>query len=133
MEQDSRGPIKFPWMRSQIIDTVRSLSDPVHQRTKWGRYDPTEHYYDDLDINIHILYDDFTVLPNPEESIASLLHESEVLPLKALDVVLDPMIKDLGNAPDEVYLCDPRWPAVIQAAADASAAMEANEPSGRES
>lgn len=129
--QATRGPVEFPWMRSQLIDAVRSLGDPVHQRTTWGHYDPTNHYYDDLDINIHILYDDFTVLPNPEESIASLIHESEVLPLKALDATLGPMIKDLGDAPDEVYLADPRWPAVIQAAADALAAMEANEPSDR--
>lgn len=115
-------------MRSQVIDAVRSLSDPVHQRTKWGRYDPKEHYYDDLDINIHILYDDFMVLPNPGESVGSLIYESEVLPLEALDVILGPMIKDLGDVPDHVYLDDPRWPAVIHAAADALAAMEANEP-----
>ncbi|RRD48649.1 SCO4402 family protein [Arachnia propionica] len=87
-----------------------------------------EHYYDNLDINIHILYDDFRVLPNPEKSIASLIYESEVLPLKALDEILGPLIKDLGDAPDHVYLDDPRWPAVIHAAADALAAMEANEP-----
>ena len=127
MEQALRGSIEFPWMRSQIIDTVRSLSDPMHQRAKWGRYDPVEHYYDDLDINIHILYDDFMVLPNPEESIASLLYESEVEPLRALDAVLGPLIDDLGDVPDHVYLSDPRWPAVTNAAAYALEAMESNE------
>ena len=129
MEQALRGSIEFPWMRSQIIDTVRSLSDPMHQCTKWGRYDPIEHYYDDLDINIHILYDDTTVVPNPELSISSLLYESEVPALRALDTVLGPLIDDLGDAPDEIYLADPRWPSVIHAAANALAAMEANETS----
>ena len=69
------------------------------------------------------------MVPNPELSISSLLYESEVPALRALDTVLGPLIDDLGDAPDEIYLADPRWPSVIHAAANALAAMEANETS----
>lgn len=120
--------IGLPYMRAEVIDALRSLSDPVHQRTKWGHYDPVGHYYDDLDINIHILYDDTLVMTDPKKSISHIIYESEVEPLLALNAVLGPLIKDLGDVPDHVYLDDPRWPAVIHAAADALAAMEANEP-----
>ncbi|MDO5068344.1 MAG: hypothetical protein Q4D96_13790 [Propionibacteriaceae bacterium] len=116
-------PIEFPYLRAEILNALQAISDPACQ-TKWVGWGY-------LDLYIHILYDDTTVIPNPEMSVSSLLYESEVPALQALDAVLGPMIKGLGDAPDEVYLADPRWPAVIQAAADALAAMEANEPSDK--
>lgn len=113
--------IEFPCMRAEILNALKALCDPERQRKEWvGRgY---------LDLYVHILYDDTMVIPNPEMSISSFLCESEVPAFQALDAILGPMIDDLGDASDQVYLADPRWPAVIQAAADALAAMEVNEP-----
>jgi hypothetical protein len=123
MEHSMTGSIKFPAMRAEVIEALKALSNPEHQRTKWGRCEPGTDYYDDLDMNVHILYDDTLVLPSPEDAIGSLLHPPEVPVLQALDGFLGPLIRDLGDSPDEVYLADPRWPHVIDQAGIALAAM----------
>lgn len=119
--QAMNSSIEFPYMRAEILNALKVLCDPERQRKEWVGWGY-------LDLYVHILYDDTTVIPNPEMSVSSLLYESEVPAFQALDAILGPMIDDLGDAPDQVYLADPRWPAVIHAAADALAAMEANEP-----
>lgn len=119
--------IQFPTMRALVVDALRALSDPDHQRAKWGKYDPTANYYDDLDVNIHTLYDDTTVLTDPELAVPGLLYPSEVSSLRAVDRVLGSMIRDLGDRPDEEYLSDPRWPGVVRAAGEALAVLIAND------
>jgi hypothetical protein len=116
--------VEFPSMRAEVIGALRALSDPEHQRGTWGKYEPGVPYYDDLDMNVHILYDDAQVLPDPESAVSSLLYESEVSALQAVDAVLGRMIQDLGDRPDAEYLSDPRWSAVVRAAGDALAVME---------
>ena len=82
-------------------------------------------YYDDLTLNVHVLYDDMRVLPSPEDAVPSLLHAAEVLPLRAVDSALGPLIRELGDSSDEAYLADPRWPHVVEAAKAALAVMRA--------
>lgn len=122
MGQVSKDPIEFPYMRAEVVNALRSLSDPATQHSEWVGWSH-------LDLCIHILYDNTTVIPNPEASIGSLIHESAAPALDVLDTVLGPMIDDLGDVPDQIYLADHRWPSVIHAAANALAAMEANDPS----
>lgn len=114
-------------MRAEVMGALRALSDPKDQRSTWGKYQPGVHFYDDLDVNVHILYDDSQVLPNPESAVSSLLRESEVPALQAVDAALSPMIQDLGDCPDADYLSDPRWPVVVRAAEEAITVMEAND------
>lgn len=117
--------VTFPEMRSEVIAALRSLSDPAHQASRWGRYDPGSEYYDDLTLNVNTLYDDCQVLPSPESAVPDVLVEGDVQALRALDQAIGPMIRDLGNQPDSDYLADPRWAAVVAAATTALAAMEA--------
>jgi hypothetical protein len=119
------APIKYPDMRLEVIAALRSLSDPEHQRTRWGRVEEGVNYFDDLTLNVHTLYDDCQVLPMPETAVSELLHGEEVPFLRAVDAALGPMIRDLGNRPDADYLSDPRWPSVVRAAGEALAAMQA--------
>jgi hypothetical protein len=116
--------IEFPSMRAEVIEALRALSDPVHQRTRWGRFEPGVDYYDDLDMNIHILYDDCAVLPDPASSVRSLLRPTEVATLSAVDSVLGPLIRELGDRPDEDYMAHPGWADVVEASAAALAAMQ---------
>jgi hypothetical protein len=118
------GSVEFPSMRAEVVEALRALSDRDYQSATWGRYEPGVDYYDDLDMNVHILYDDTQVLPDPESAVSSLIHPSEVPALQALEAALGPMIQDLGDVPDEVYTSDPRWAAVVEAASDALVVMQ---------
>jgi hypothetical protein len=110
-------------MRNEVISALRSLSDPEHQRTRWGRVEEGVSYYDDLTINVHLLYDDTQVLPSPDLGVPDVLHLAEVSALLAVDQALRPLMTDHGDSPDHVYLADPRWKAVTQAAAHALEVM----------
>jgi hypothetical protein len=116
--------ITYPEMRLQVIEAVRALSDPHHQRTRWGRYEEGVNYYDDLALNVHILYDDCMVLPEPLGAVPGVLHEQEVPIFRELDKALGPMLDDLRGEPDGVYVNDPRWSLVVETAARALGIME---------
>lgn len=117
---------EFPEMREEVRAALRSLSDPKHQRERWGKYDEDINYYDDLTMNIHILYDDCAVLPEPQLSVPSLLRDSEVESFNNLENSLEPLVDELGDRSDSAYLADPRWKDVITAAEIALKAMESD-------
>lgn len=119
--------IQYPEMRAQVITSLRSLSDLEHQRTQWGKVTDDEGHYDDLDLNVHVLYDDTTVLPDPVESVGSIITADEVDVLEKLNSVLEPIIDELGDEPDAAYLAHPGWNAVVSAAADAVQVLERND------
>jgi hypothetical protein len=125
MERAMTADIIFPEMRHEVIDALRSLSDPLHQRARWGRVEEGVNYYDDLTLNVHTLYDDCQVLPSPDSAVPDVLHDAELPAFRALDAALGPMLRELGDRPDEEYLADPRWDNVIRAASSALAAMRA--------
>jgi hypothetical protein len=48
--------IIFPEMRHQVIEALRSVSDPLHQRARWGRVEEGVNYYDDLTLSTFAVY-----------------------------------------------------------------------------
>lgn len=116
--------IRFPDMRRQVAASVRSLSDVRHQRNAWGRFVEGVKYYDDLTLNVHVLYDDCMVLPEPRKVVHDVIYDKEVPFFESLEQALGPMLVELGDAPDQDYTSDPRWNAVVEAAAKALSAME---------
>lgn len=123
VEQPGMTEVKYPSARFNVISAIEALADPVHQRERWGVYDEVADFYDDLDMNIHILYDDFHVLPDAAVAVGTVLLPDEVAPMERLDRALGPMLKELGDVPDRTYMDDPRWPEVIEAARAALAVM----------
>lgn len=115
--------VTFPEMRLEVIAALRSLSDRQHQRARWGQVEAGVNFYDDLTLNVHTLYDDCMVLPEPQAAVPDIIHESEVPAFLELGCALGPMLQDLGDAPDGVYTGDPRWASVVDAAGAALAAM----------
>ena len=111
-------------MRFQVIAALQSLSDPKHQQARWGRYVEGVNYYDDLTLNLHVLYDDCMVLPEPREAVPDVLRLEEVAAFEDLERALGPVIRELGERPDDAYVNDSRWPSVVDAAARALAVME---------
>jgi hypothetical protein len=114
--------VEFPSMRANVIEALRSLGDPAHQASFWGVNDEKTGRYEDLSLCVNILYD-CQVLPNPEVAVGSVLAASEQAALWRLARELVPLVEDLGAAPDAVYLADFRWARVVEASAEALAAM----------
>ncbi len=118
------SPVRFPEMRAEAVGAVRALSDRAYQDRVWIRRElPTPTFMDGLDLNVHILFDDTRVLPDPTPVVGVVIHADEVESLQALGDVLALLIDDLGDVPDADYLADPRWAQVVDAAVAALAAM----------
>ncbi|MEU6565273.1 SCO4402 family protein [Nocardia nova] len=117
--------VRYPEARRSVLNSVAALADREYQQQVWvGRTYPHSGYFDDLDMNIHILYDDYSVLPNPAGATGDILVEgAEINRLKVLGAVLDAVIADLGDARDSEYLAHPRWSEVVSAAGAALSAM----------
>lgn len=119
-----RRPVAFPDMRLEVVAALQALSDPAYQQAQWGRFDEGVDYYDDLTLNVHVLYDDCMVLPRPQAAVAGVLHAEEVPAFLRLEGALGPLIRELGDAPDEVFTGHPRWGAVVDAARAALVVMQ---------
>jgi hypothetical protein len=120
--------VRFPQMRAEVIDAVRALADPEYQRRVWIRRElPQPDYYDDLTVNIHILYDDTRVLEEPADTIGDVLRSpGEAAALAPLAQQLDALFERYGtDLGDEEYLDTPEWPGVVRAAQSALAALTA--------
>jgi hypothetical protein len=125
--------VEFPEWREEVIEALRALSDPDHQRRVWvGGESIGPNFYDALDERIHALFDDADVLPDPSARIGILLRdEAEVEALRPLGRLLDEMIEDLGDVPDEQYLANPRWSDVVQYAGAALEVLTSDEKGSR--
>lgn len=120
--------IRFRGMREWIVDALQVLADPDYQQRVWIRREyPHPGFFDNLDMNIHTLFDDAVVLPDPEPAIGALIYPDEVEVLRALGAVFEPLIDELGNVGDADYLAHPRWAEVVRRAADAYRVMHAND------
>jgi hypothetical protein len=118
--------VRFPQMRAEAVDAVRSLADPDHQQRVWLRREyPQPGYFDDLTTNITILYDDTRVLEDPAATVGTVLRsEREVTALAPLAEALNAMFADLGTDRDDAsYLKSSHWPEVVSAARVALTAL----------
>jgi hypothetical protein len=117
--------VKYPEARWEVMLAVAALSDADYQQRVWIRHElPHENYYDSLDLAVHTLYDDWRILPRPVEAVGAILVDgSEVDRLLALGEVLEVLLADLSDRPDEDYTSDSRWPLVIERSGAALSAM----------
>lgn len=116
---------KYPSMRWSVLDAVASLADEEYQRQMWlGSSAPTPGVFDDLSLNVSILFDDCEVLPDPVRALGTVLVPGDNLErLKRLGDVLSRLIDRHGDEPDVNYLNDPEWKEVVRLAGLALAAM----------
>lgn len=121
------GEVRYPEMRAEVVRAVTALADPGYQRRVWvARQFPHPKFFDDLDANLHVLFDDATVLPDPGQAVGTIVWAGEVPALAELGRVLGPLIDELGDVPQQAYLDHPRWEDVVRAASRAVAVMDAD-------
>ncbi|MFJ8621445.1 hypothetical protein ACIRD3_01195 [Kitasatospora sp. NPDC093550] len=117
--------IAFPYYRLHIVPAVVALASPSWQREEW--LDPGR--LEDLDHVVHVLFDDFCDAREPAPWLGlSLRTEEEVELMARLGAAYDLVQDAVGaDAPDEVYLDAPGWPAVVAEAARLAQMMVSND------
>jgi hypothetical protein len=117
--------VRFPQMRVEVMSSLASLADPEYQQRAWVRRDvEADTGRDNLTMCIHSLYDDNQVLPEPSVCVGTVLAVGdEVGRLNELGAILDRLIDQHGDAPDDVYLSAPEWQEVVKRASLALTAM----------
>jgi hypothetical protein len=114
MESTVRS-IELPYVRREVLHALRALGDVAHQESNWMGQ-KNQQPYDDLTSNVHILYDDSEVLPEPHLRVGTVLFAEDVEPLVRLSAVFTPLLDKIGNRPDAEYIADPAWSGVAEAA-----------------
>lgn len=111
--------VEYPEMRAEAIGALKALSDFAYQRRMWvDEVGQHPGIVENLDINIHILYDDTGVAEEPRARIGTVLeNENEARALEELDRVLGPFIDALDpGVNDATVIAMPEWRDVVRAA-----------------
>ena len=122
MELTELSDASFPDMRRNVVSAVRALADVAYQRRVWIDRDyPTDGYYDDFAMNLHILYDDTLVLEDPAATLGTVLKsKEEVDAMGVLAEALDELLDAEGSErTDREYMASPLWGGVVRTAGTA--------------
>ena len=119
--------VKYPKMREELLETLRSLADREYQHKVWleGDY-PPEIECDSFDEVVHFLYDDTVLAENPDATIGVIIeNEKEARLMSAVCQAIDLVFEVLGTeASDEEYITSSEWTRVVEAASKALQVME---------
>jgi hypothetical protein len=120
--EHTMSQIEFPWLRFQLIENLKALSDPDYQRREWIKYAPEDNAeFDEMDYVVHFLYDDTELAENPHDAIGSILYnKNEAEALEKLSTSLDVIFAKYGtdlDGPDYIKL--PEWIGVVNCAKSA--------------
>lgn len=124
--EEDRLTLKYPNMREELLETLRSLADLEYQLKIWVNKEfPRENFYDDF-FNTFRFIEDMSLLTDPESAIGIFLKdENEVQMTKAVAVALERVFDALGTeATDEEYISSREWSDVLKAASQAWQAMK---------
>ena len=119
--------VKYPKMREELLETLRSLADREYQHKVWleGDY-PPEIECDSFDEVVHFIYDDTVLAENPDAAIGVIIEDKkEARLISAVCQAIDLVFEALGTGvSDEEYIKSTEWTAVVEAAFRALQVME---------
>ena len=119
--------VKYPKMREELLETLRSLADREYQHKVWLERDyPPGIECDSFDDAVHFLYDDTVLAENPDAAIGVILEDKKEARLmsavcQAIDLVFEALGTGVG---DEEYIKSSEWTWVVEAALRALEVME---------
>jgi hypothetical protein len=126
--------IRFPALRDDVAYSLKVLADSEYQQRVWLDRQPLE---DEpiitWDTVVNVLYDDAQLGDGARAAIGDVLRdESEA---RAVDTVLASLEQAFAQAggieaPVDVLLDTPAWPAVVKSARTAHATIEGRHPEG---
>ena len=122
--------MKFPWMRDELIHTLKALSDRNYQQSAWvkGQFPPGIEY-DSFDLAVHFLFDDTCLAEDSEGMIGyCLLNKKEAMLVRCVTDSIDKLLSELGNElTDFEYISSPQWERVLGTSATAYEFIRSNE------
>ncbi|NQE36888.1 SCO4402 family protein [Microcoleus asticus] len=119
--------VKYPKMREELLETLRSLADREYQHKAWLESDyPPGIECDSFDEAVHFLYDDTVLAENPNAAIGVIIEdEKEARLISAVCQAIDLVFEALGTGvSDEEYIKSSEWTSVVEAASRALQWME---------
>jgi hypothetical protein len=119
--------VKYPKMREELLETLRSLADREYQHKAWVENDyPPGIECDSFDEAVHFLYDDTVLAENPDAAIGVIIeNEKEARLMEAVCQAIDLVFEALGTGvSDEEYIKSSEWTRVVEAASKALQAIE---------
>lgn len=127
LSQGESCMVKYPKMREELLETLRSLADREYQHKVWleGDYPPGIEC-DSFDEAVHFLYDDTVLAENPDAAIGVIIEdEKEASLMSAVCQAIDLVFEVLGTeVSDEEYIKSAEWTMVVEAALKALQVME---------
>jgi hypothetical protein len=117
--------MKFPWMRDELVEYLRTLSDLEYQRKAWVNLEQPPGNEDCFDLAVHFLYDDTDLSTNPQSWIGIILkNEEEALLVADVINAIENVFEDIGiEASDEEYINSSRWHRVLESSSHAYQVM----------
>jgi hypothetical protein len=119
--------VKYPKMREELLETLRTLADREYQNKVWLERDYSLGIeYDSFDEVVHFLYDDTVLAENPNAAIGLIIkNEKEVCLIQAVCRAIDKVFEALGlDKSDQEYINSDEWETVVSAASCALDVME---------
>ena len=103
--------LRFPWMRDELLGYLNQLANP--RLVPPGESNPVP-----LDYAVHFLFDDTVLADDPRMAIGDFIATNEEAEAVGRVVsILDHVLSVHGtHHPDEYYLQQPEWGAVLSAA-----------------
>jgi hypothetical protein len=115
--------IKYPEMRTELIQHLKALSSIDYQQSVWilGESDDTT-VHDEFDYAVHYLYDDTHLAADPASTIGWILRtDEEAFKISKLVESIEVIFQKYGTKrSDAEYIQLPEWAAVLGAAKDAA-------------
>ncbi|WP_445245513.1 SCO4402 family protein [Microcoleus sp. OTE_8_concoct_300] len=119
--------VKYPKMREELLEILRSLADREYQHKAWLESDyPPGIESDSFDEAVHFIYDDTVLAENPNAAIGVIIEdEKEARLMSAVCQAIDLVFEALGTGvSDEEYIKSSEWTSVVEAALRALQGME---------
>lgn len=118
--------LKYPGMREELLDYLRTLADVEFQRRAWVRHELPPGVENCFDFAVHFIFDDAKLAEDHSGAIGLFIKdEDEVRLIEAVVHALEQVFNALGmEATDEEYIDCPEWAGVLESASRAWQVMK---------
>lgn len=127
MDETTMIDVKYPEMRTELIQHLIALSDIDYQQRVWvlGESEGAT-LHDEFDYAVHYLYDDTRLAADPASTIGWILRsDEEAIKMSTLVEAIEMVFQRHGtNLSDAEYIQLPEWAAVLKAAKDAASLIQ---------